>query len=123
MQEILIVDDDEMMRMLSCYWLKKAGFQCLEAINADEARTIAINKQPALIIMDCYLADESGVMLTKSLKADYRTQNIPILGMTADPYMRNAFMEAGAAAYLTKPFQQQTFLMRVLALLSAEKAH
>jgi two-component system, OmpR family, phosphate regulon response regulator PhoB len=122
MKQILIVDDDEMMRTLSCFWLKKAGYTCLEAINAEEAREIAIRKQPDLIIMDCYLALESGVVVTKTLKQDYRTKDIPILAMTADPYMRVAFMEAGAEAYLTKPFQQQTFLVRVIALLDAVKS-
>jgi two-component system phosphate regulon response regulator PhoB len=121
--KILIVDDDEMMRTLSCFWLNKAGYQCLEATNADEAREMAVSRQPDLIIMDCYLARESGVMVTQGLKRDLRTKQIPILAMTADPYMRNAFMQAGAEAYLTKPFQQQTFLVRVLALLDAVKSH
>ena len=123
MKQILIVDDDEMMRTLSCFWLKKAGYQCLEAENAEKAREIAISQHPDLIIMDCYLAHENGVMVTQGLKRDYRTKQIPILAMTSDPYMRNAFMEAGAEAYLTKPFQQQTFLVRVLALLDAVKSH
>jgi two-component system, OmpR family, phosphate regulon response regulator PhoB len=122
MKQILIVDDDEMMRTLSCFWLKKAGYRCLEAANADEAREMAVSHQPDLIIMDCYLAHESGVMVTQGLKRDYRTKDIPILAMTADPYMRSAFMEAGAEAYLTKPFQQQTFLVRVVALLEAVKS-
>jgi len=115
---ILIIDDDEITRKLTTFWLTRAGYECLELDNINEAQQVVQHYHPDLILMDCYLGHQNGVELTKTFKQDTSVADIPILAMTSDPYMRNTFMKAGAEAYLTKPFRQHEFITTVLSLLT-----
>ena len=116
-QHILIIDDDELTRRLSTYWLTRAGYACSEIDDIGDAPHIVRHQQPDLILMDCYLGHLNGVEMTREFKQDPQLATIPILGMTSDPYMRKHFMNAGATAYLTKPFCQHEFINTVMSLL------
>ena len=116
---ILIVDDEpaicDMLRMV----LEKAGYQCLEAANGQQARATVIDEKPDLILLDWMLPDINGVTLVHRLKKDELTASIPIIMLTAKSEEDNKIkgLKAGADDYITKPFSPRELIARIQAVL------
>ncbi len=113
---ILVVDDDERLRKLLRKYLADNGYAVTTAADAGEARHQLGALAPDLIVLDVMMPGESGVALTKSLRA--RSQ-VPILlltamGATSD---RIAGLESGADDYLAKPFEPRELLLRIAGIL------
>lgn len=80
---ILIVEDDEAVRELLRFVLHQHHFEVHEAGDAKTARNVLAKTQPSVILMDWMLPGMSGIELTKILKADKVTQQLPIIVLTA----------------------------------------
>jgi DNA-binding response OmpR family regulator len=80
---VLIVEDDE--HALSGYveFLTAAGFEPVGVTNADEALPIAVSDRPDVVVTDITLPGINGFELAAALRADWRTDSIPIIGLTA----------------------------------------
>jgi DNA-binding response OmpR family regulator len=80
---VLIVEDDE--NALSGYveFLTAAGFEPVGVTNAGEALPIALAHPPAVVVTDITLPGINGFELAAALRADWRTDSIPIIGLTA----------------------------------------
>lgn len=113
---ILIVEDSaENAELLRLYLERKAGLHCAICVNGDEVLRLCRKGMVELVIMDIQLnatfVDEqpvSGVDLTRRLKADPATAQIPVLLATAHAMReeREQFLEAsGAEGYMTKPVE------------------
>lgn len=113
---VLIVDDDDRIRSLLKRYLSENGFRTSTACNASEARTLMASVTFDLLIFDVMMPGESGLDLTKSVRA---ISNIPVLLLTARglPEDRIKGLELGADDYLSKPFEPRELLLRVNALL------
>ena len=109
---ILVVDDDDKIRLLIKEYLSNNGYLVSTAENADKAK-IKINIfNFNLIILDVMMPGQSGYDLTKELKA---SKNIPIILLTAKGEVENRIhgLEIGADDYIGKPFDPQELLLRV----------
>lgn len=97
-------------------------YQLLEAANGQEALDLALAQTPDLILTDLMMPVMDGVELTKKLKADLRTNHIPVVMLTAkgERTDRIGGIETGAEAYLTKPFDAEE-LRATLANLLAQR--
>jgi two-component system phosphate regulon response regulator OmpR len=115
---ILLVDDDERLRVLLSRYLTEHGFHVTTAGNAAAARERLRVVDPDLMVLDVMMPDESGLSLTEALRAD-RAPTLPILLLTARgaPEDRIAGFEAGADDYLGKPFDPRELLLRIRAML------
>ncbi len=116
---ILVVDDNEFNLALTRAVLERAGYD-VEAVNTGEAAVAAITEhQPELILMDVGLPGRSGLEITRELKAQPETAEIPIVALTAHA-MRgdeaNA-LEAGCAGYIGKPIDTRTFAEEIARFL------
>ena len=102
---ILIVDDNASNTKLLAFLLTSKGYVVRTAANADEAVAVLQEFQPRLILMDLQLPGIDGLTLTRQIKADPRTRNIPIVAATA--YAMKGDEEkaraAGCDGYITKP--------------------
>lgn len=114
---ILVVDDDQRLRVLLQRYLAEQGFRITVAENAESARDKLRFVQPDAIVLDVSMPGETGLALTASL----RLQNspVPILLLTARgaPEDQIEGFEAGADDYLGKPFEPRVLLLRLRALL------
>ncbi|MBE9126514.1 MULTISPECIES: sensor histidine kinase [unclassified Coleofasciculus] len=112
---ILLVDDQpDNLRLLSIT-LIDAGYNVKNAISAQMALIGIQTTLPELILLDIMMPTTNGYQLCQQLKADARTQEIPIIFLSAldnDLDKVKAF-ELGGADYITKPFQVQEVLARV----------
>ncbi len=118
MSSVLIVDDEADLRELLDFNLKQAGYSTLQARTGKEALEIAQRAQPQIVLLDLNLPDVSGTEVCRRLKADPKTQAIPILMLTArgTETDRIVGLELGAEDYVVKPFSVRELVLRVDAL-------
>jgi CheY-like chemotaxis protein len=101
---VLVADDFKDTREMYHQFLSLHGLAVALANDGSGALAQALQLQPDLILMDLSLPDISGTEVVRRLKADQRTEHIPIFALTAygPERMAAAFMEAGFSGYLTK---------------------
>ncbi|MGX9355714.1 response regulator [Roseobacteraceae bacterium S113] len=113
---LLIVDDDERIRVLLQKFLIRNGFLVSAARDADHARRVLSGLDFDLIVLDVMMPGEDGVSFTRTYR---ETSATPILLLTAkgETEDRIAGLEAGADDYLVKPFEPKELLLRINAIL------
>ena len=104
---VLIVDDDARNRKLARDVLRGAGFGTLEASNGEDAIALAREQLPDVVLMDIRLPDLDGTEALRCLKSDPATARIPVVALTGIAGAREAFLEAGFAGTIEKPFDVQ----------------
>lgn len=117
--QILVVEDEIAIATLIRFNLEKAGFQVIFAETVAEA-TQHINQQlPDLVLLDWMLPDISGVQFAKQLRSQQRTQDLPIIMLTArsEDTDKELGLNQGADDYITKPFSPRELIARINALL------
>ena len=112
---ILIVEDNEANRLLAGAVLEREGYRVEMAGNAEEALQKLANGAPDLILMDVQMPGMDGLTLTRRLKGDARTADIPVVALTALAMMgdRERTLEAGCSGYISKPINTRTFASEV----------
>jgi chemosensory pili system protein ChpA (sensor histidine kinase/response regulator) len=80
---VLCVDDDRDQRLLLSFLLERHGMDVRTARDGQEGVMIALEWSPDLILMDLMMPDMNGFQATETLRADPRTEHIPILALTA----------------------------------------
>jgi two-component system phosphate regulon response regulator PhoB len=118
-RHILIVEDEQPIREMIAFGLKRAGFEVREAGDSRSARATLADRRPDLVIIDWMLPDTSGLELTRAIKRERETRDLPIIMLTARATEADkvAGLDGGADDYLTKPFSPRELLARVNALL------
>ena len=118
-ENILIVDDEEDVLELVRYNLNKEGYRIETATSGEEALAKARTVQPSLIILDLMLPGIDGLQVCKNLKTEAKTQNIPVIMLTAKGEESDivAGLELGADDYITKPFSPKVLIARVRRIL------
>ena len=116
---VLVVDDETAIRDMICSALDVAGFDTLQAENAQQAHAMIIDHKPDLVLLDWMMPVTSGIELIRRLQRDDLTKNIPVIMLTAkgDETDRVVGLELGADDYVTKPFALAELLARVHAVL------
>jgi CheY-like chemotaxis protein len=107
MERLLIVDDEEFMRLITLETLRQAGYQAESAIDGEEAWSI-LNQRPAdfsLILLDKQMPRLDGIGLLKRIKSDERIKDLPVIMLTGSTDQKDIAegLAAGAHYYLTKP--------------------
>jgi DNA-binding response OmpR family regulator len=117
--KVLVADDEHNIRNILDFSLHAEGFIVLSALNGEEAFRLAVESTPDLIILDVMMPGQGGVETCRALKADPRTSSIPVILLTAlaGREDRSAGRQAGADAYITKPFSPQKVVDAVHELL------
>ncbi len=118
-RQILVVEDERAIREMVAFGLRRAGFEVSEAENTREARARIADRRPDLVLVDWMLPDMSGLELTRALKKDKDTREVPIIMLTAraEEHDKVSGLEGGADDYVTKPFSPRELLARIHAVL------
>ena len=103
-QIVLIVDDDEMWRMLARVALERAGFRCIECRGVRQALEELSREKVFCVVTDLLMPDLSGLDLCRIVRADARLADVPIIVMTSstDEAEHRKALEAGANTTLRK---------------------
>lgn len=112
---VLVVEDNADILGYASEALSGGGFTCLCASDGREGAELALAEVPDLVVTDVMMPGLDGLQLCRLLRQDVRTSHIPIVMLTAKDTLgdKEAGYEAGADAYLTKPFT--TKMLRALA--------
>ena len=116
---ILVVEDEQPIRDLIAFGLRRAGCDVALAEHSQAALASIGDKRPELVLVDWMLPDMSGLELVRQLRRDSNTRDIPIMMLTAraEEADKVAGLDSGADDYLTKPFSARELLARIQAVL------
>jgi len=117
---LLIVDDDVDTLRLVGLMLQRQGYTILTANNGQQAINMVVEEQPDLILLDVMMPGMDGYEVTRHLRGDPNTADIPIIMFTAKTQLDDKVtgFEAGADDYLTKPTQPRELFAHVKAVLA-----
>ncbi|MDW5593624.1 response regulator [Conexibacter stalactiti] len=121
---ILVADNDEDILTLVAFRLERQGYEVLVARDGAEALERARQELPDLCVLDVMMPKLTGYDVTRELRADPRTQEVPVILLTArvqEADVRSGF-DAGADDYVRKPFSPQELRERVAAALEKRRA-
>ena len=116
---ILVVEDNRDNMRLTCDLLEAYGFRVDRADNPTEARRAISMRRPDLILMDISLQGMDGLTLTRILKKEPLTRDIPIVALTAHALKQdevNAYA-AGCDGFITKPINTRLFPRQIIKFL------
>jgi len=119
MKRILVVEDEQPIREMVGFALKKAGLKVEEAVDAEQALLALASDPPDLLLLDWMLPGMSGVELARRLRREETTAKLPIIMLTArtEENDRVHGLEVGADDYITKPFSPRELVARINAVL------
>jgi two-component system phosphate regulon response regulator PhoB len=118
-RQILIVEDELPIREMIAFGLRRAGFEVREAADSRSARSQLADRRPDLLLVDWMLPDMSGLELTRLVKREAATRDLPVIMLTARATEGDkvAGLDGGADDYVTKPFSPRELLSRINAVL------
>lgn len=122
-QHILLIEDDRDIATLITYQLRQAKYQIEVEHDGERGLKAALRNVPSMVILDLMLPSLDGLSICKALRSNSKTQNVPILMVTAkgEEIDRIAGFELGADDYLSKPFSPRELVLRVQAIFKRMK--
>jgi DNA-binding response OmpR family regulator len=118
---VLCADDDEDILSLVSLRLRRAGFEVATAADGEEAVAIARARRPVLAVLDVMMPKRTGYEVLAELRADETLREMKVILLSARVQEGDVArgMDAGADAYLAKPFKAQDLVSAVEELLAA----
>jgi two-component system cell cycle response regulator DivK len=117
---VLIVEDNPRNLKLARDVLNHAGYDTLEAANAEDGLALAQRRRPGVVLLDIQLPGMDGVQALSRLRADPTTRDIPVIALTAFAMKtdRERFLAAGFDRYVEKPLDISELRRQVAAVLA-----
>lgn len=114
--QVLVVDDEPMVREVVARYLERDGLSAHETGDGDEALEWLADHQPDLVVLDIMLPGTDGLSILRSLRS---TSDVPVILLSArvDEVDRVLGLELGADDYLIKPFSPRELAARVRTVL------
>jgi two-component system, cell cycle response regulator DivK len=121
---VLLVDDYPDAREMYAEYLDFSGFEVIEASNGMEALQRAADAQPDIVLMDLSLPVMDGWEATRRLKADKRTEHIPVVALTGHALagISDGAKRAGCDAFVTKPCLPEDLVKEIRKVLDQHAA-
>lgn len=118
---VLVVEDNPVNLELVEAVLEREGYEVVSAVSAEEAVQRLQGLRPDLVLLDIQLPGLDGLGLTRLLKGDPATVDIPIVALTAHARQedRQAALDAGCAEYISKPIDTRSLPAQLAAVLRA----
>ncbi len=119
---ILVVEDEAATRRVFATFLRRRGFDVLEAEHGQSALLMARRNEPHVIVLDIQMPVLDGVTTAELLKLDASTAHIPLIAVTGHPFPggEEEARRYGFAAYLPKPLSPDDLARAIAELLKAE---
>lgn len=118
-RKILLIEDNENNRYLTCLILEKKGFEVISAETGLAGIELAGKNKPDLILLDIQLPGMDGYQIARELKNNPQLKHIPIVAVTSFAMVgdREKIFAAGVQGYIEKPINAKTFAEEVTAFL------
>jgi len=121
---VLVVEDEAAIATMLRYNLEKQGYRVAEASDGQEALTRIQEQQPDIVLLDWMLPLMSGIEVCRQIRRKPSTRDLPVIMVTARTEDHDAVrgLNTGADDYITKPFNIDSLLARMRALLRRSNA-
>lgn len=122
-KRILLIDDEETIQEVVQMGIEiETGWQVAIASSGLEGIAAAANQQPDAILLDVMMPDLDGISTLSQLKANAKTQSIPVIFLTAKTQAadKTLFQSLGVVGVITKPFNSMTLASRIARMLQWE---
>jgi two-component system, OmpR family, phosphate regulon response regulator PhoB len=125
MARILVIEDELDLQKVLAFNLRQVGHEVLLAAGGREGVTLASERLPDLVLLDLMLPDISGTEVCRTLKRENKTNQIPVIILTAkgEEVDRIVGFELGAEDYVVKPFSVRELLLRIDAVLRRSRTN
>lgn len=117
-KRILLVDDDRDILRGTSLRLRAAGYETIVAEDGAEGLVNAVKHIPDAIVLDVRMPHMDGLTALSKLRQSGATRHIPIIMLSASLVDQGPALDAGARFFLTKPYQGQSLLDAVAAVVS-----
>jgi len=115
---ILVIDDDKDFQTILKVTLSESGFSVRSLFDGEIAATFDQQPYPDVILLDIDMPYANGVEVGKQLKSNESTKDIPVIMVSANPYVDELSKEAGAVGFVRKPFTLKTLIQKVQSTLT-----
>ena len=115
---ILVIEDEDSLRMALCDALRAQGFELLEAADGERGLALALAEGPDVVLLDLMLPKRDGFSVLRALREDRLGSAVIILSARGEEWDRVQGFEYGADDYVVKPFSMRELLLRVRAALA-----
>ena len=122
-KRILLIDDEETIQEVVQVGIEiETGWQVAIASSGLEGIAVAASQQPDAILLDVMMPDMDGISTLSQLRANAKTQSIPVIFLTAKTQAadKNLFQSLGVVGVITKPFNSMTLASRIARMLQWE---
>ena len=118
-KKLLIIDDSAVFRKIVSVHLKNAGFEVTEAVDGVDGVEKLKEQKPDLIVCDINMPNMDGIAFLKTVKQDPENKFTPIVMLTTESQeeKKKEGLDAGARAWLTKPFSPDDLLATITKLI------
>jgi len=118
-KKILVIEDEQAIREMIGFALRREGHECLDASSTREAEIWLENQIPDVMLVDWMLPGMSGVDFIRHIKQDKRLQDVPVIMLTARSEEDDKItgLDAGADDYICKPFSPRELMARIRSVL------
>ena len=115
MKKVLVIDDDEPIRLNLSDLLTQEDFEVIDAPNGIQGLQLAFEKPPDLIICDVNMPDIDGFQVLRKIRENLATAQIPFIFLSAgdDTLYRQQALQLGANNYLSKPMNLLKLLLAI----------
>lgn len=119
---VLYVEDNEFNRKIVRQLLKPTGYRLIEAHDGEAGVAAALAEQPDLVLMDIQLPKISGLDAIRAIRANAATATTPIIAITSFALSgdEQTAKDAGATAYLAKPYSPRDLMKQIRLLLHGD---
>jgi DNA-binding response OmpR family regulator len=120
---VLVVEDDADAQVITGGMLRHFGHEVMDAGTLADARRLAAERKPDVVVLDCRLPDGDGLELARAWRSDPTMKNVPIIVLTAFSARQDveAALLAGADAFLVKPVPSAVLAAQVDKLLAGTR--
>ncbi|MFT7569491.1 MAG: DNA-binding response OmpR family regulator [Paracoccaceae bacterium] len=123
-KRVLLAEDEPNIVESLTFLMERAGFDISAESDGRLALEMALSNTPDILILDVMLPELDGYEILRQLRADSRTEGLPILMLTAKGQRedREAALECGADLFITKPFSNSEIVAAVKQLVAGRPA-
>lgn len=114
---ILVVEDEDPLRLALCDALRAEGFDVLEAADGEAGLALALKEGPEIVLLDLMLPKRDGFSVLRAIREDRLASAVVILSARGEEWDRVQGFEYGADDYVVKPFSTRELVLRLRAVL------